>query len=92
MLVVPKVVSREVWMCLFLLAACTETVHLRIVETVFALGLTRIALGGSLKVLRMVVQQACVCKHQRRTFRRKFGTRGDWLREEVHPTPPALRQ
>ena len=35
--IVPKVVGREVRMSLFLLTACTDTVHLRIVEALFAL-------------------------------------------------------
>ena len=35
--VVPKVVGREVRVSLFLLAACTDAVHLRMVETLFAL-------------------------------------------------------
>ena len=35
--VVPKVVGREVRVGLFLLATCTDAVHLRMVETLFAL-------------------------------------------------------
>lgn len=37
LVVVPKVVGRKVRMSLLLLAACTDAVHLRIVETLLAL-------------------------------------------------------
>jgi hypothetical protein len=37
LVVVPKVVGGEVGMSLFLLAACTDAVHLRIIDTLFVL-------------------------------------------------------
>lgn len=37
LVVVPKVVGREIWMGLLLQAACTDAVYLRIVEALFAL-------------------------------------------------------